>query len=86
MHIGALDDAHADRLAGAVDEVEDAVRHARVADALGQFLIREGVHDAGLTTQVQPLARQGATFHEVSMKGRFHGVMSPATPAGRWTV
>ena len=41
-----------------------------------------GDHSAGLSTQVLPAARQGATFQLSSMKGVFQGVTSPATPTG----
>ncbi len=41
-----------------------------------------GVHSAGFSTTVQPEASAGASFHDSSMNGVFHGVMSPATPAG----
>ena len=41
-----------------------------------------GVHSAGLSTTVQPDARAGASFQDSSMNGVFHGVISPATPAG----
>ena len=42
-----------------------------------------GVHSAGLSTTAQPEASAGASFHDSSMNGVFHGVISPATPAGR---
>ena len=41
-----------------------------------------GAHSGGLTTTVSPAASAGPTFHVVSMKGPFHGVISAATPAG----
>ena len=41
-----------------------------------------GAHSGGLTTAVLPAARHGPTFHVVSMKGAFHGVISAATPEG----
>lgn len=41
-----------------------------------------GVNSAGLSTTVLPVARAGPSFHDSSMKGVFHGVMSPATPIG----
>ena len=37
---------------------------------------------AGFSTTVLPVASAGASFHDSSMKGVFHGVMSPATPIG----
>ena len=41
-----------------------------------------GVHSAGLSTTAHPDASAGASFHDSSMNGVFHGVISPATPAG----
>ena len=41
-----------------------------------------GAHSGGLRTMVEPAASAGPTFHVVSMKGAFHGVMSAATPLG----
>ena len=41
-----------------------------------------GVHSAGFSTTAQPEASAGASFHDSSMNGVFHGVISPATPAG----
>ena len=42
-----------------------------------------GATEAGLTTHVLPAARHGPAFQVVSMKGKFQGVMSAATPIGR---
>ena len=41
-----------------------------------------GVNSAGLSTTVLPVASAGPSFHDSSMNGVFHGVMSPATPIG----
>ena len=41
-----------------------------------------GVNSAGLSTTVLPVASAGASFHDSSMNGVFHGVMRPATPIG----
>lgn len=41
-----------------------------------------GVNSAGLSTTVLPVASAGASFHDSSMNGVFHGVMRPATPLG----
>ena len=41
-----------------------------------------GVNSAGLRTTVFPVAIAGASFHDSSMNGVFHGVMRPATPIG----
>ena len=45
-------------------------------------LAESGVNSAGLSTTVQPEASAGASFQLSSMKGVFHGVISPATPLG----
>jgi hypothetical protein len=39
-----------------------------------------GLNSAGLCTTVQPAARAGAIFQVDSMKGVFHGVMTPTGP------
>ena len=41
-----------------------------------------GVSSAGLNTAVHPQTRAGAIFHSGMAMGKFHGVMSAATPAG----
>ena len=41
-----------------------------------------GLHSAGLCTTVQPAASAGAIFHVESMKGVFHGVITPTGPIG----
>src|SRR5665213_1464508 len=41
-----------------------------------------GDHSAGLCTTVQPAASAGAIFQVESMKGVFHGVMTPTGPIG----
>ena len=45
-----------------------------------------GVSSAGLNTAVHPQTRAGAIFHRGMATGKFHGVMSAATPAGWRTV
>src|SRR6218665_593168 len=42
----------------------------------------KGVNSAGLSTTVVHGASAGGGFHDSSMNGVFHGVMSPATPIG----
>ena len=44
-----------------------------------------GLHSAGLCTTVQPAARAGAIFQVDSMKGVFHGVITPTGPIG-WRI
>lgn len=41
-----------------------------------------GVNSAGFRTTVLPVAKAGASFHDSSMNGVFHGVIRPATPIG----
>jgi hypothetical protein len=41
-----------------------------------------GVSNAGLMTVVQPAAKAGATLRVIIAAGKFHGVMSTATPTG----
>ncbi len=41
---------------------------------------------AGLSTTVLPKARAGAAFHSGIARGKFQGVISPATPCGRRRV
>src|SRR4029077_13137422 len=41
-----------------------------------------GVSGAGFNTLVHPAASAGASFDALSMNGKFHGVMRPATPIG----
>ena len=48
----------------------------------GQSDADSGVNSAGFSTTVLPVARAGPSFHDSSMNGVFHGVMSPATPIG----
>lgn len=48
----------------------------------GQSCADSGVNSAGLRTTLLPVAIDGASFHDSSMNGVFHGVMSPATPIG----
>jgi hypothetical protein len=41
-----------------------------------------GAHSGGFTTTVLPEASAGPTFHVVSIRGEFHGVMIAHMPAG----
>ena len=41
-----------------------------------------GVSSAGLSTTVLPQASAGATFHDSSISGKFHGAIAATTPAG----
>ena len=41
-----------------------------------------GVKGEGLSTTVLPASRAGASFHEASETGKFHGVMAATTPRG----
>lgn len=42
----------------------------------------KGVSSAGLTTTGQPAASAGAALRVIIALGKFHGVISPATPTG----
>ena len=44
------------------------------------------VNSDGFTTTVQPAASAGASFHDSSSSGLFHGVITPTTPIGSWRV
>ena len=48
----------------------------------GSRLADSGDHSAGLRITGHPAARAGASFQVSSMNGVFHGVISPAGPAG----
>ena len=41
-----------------------------------------GVWLAGLMMTVLPAASAGATFHDVSSSGKFHGTIAATTPTG----
>ena len=41
-----------------------------------------GVCSAGFRTTTQPVARAGATFQEAIERGKFQGMICPATPTG----
>ena len=41
-----------------------------------------GVVSAGFKTTVLPVAKAGAIFHAAISKGKFHGMICPATPNG----
>ena len=40
------------------------------------------VNSDGLMTTVLPAASAGASFHDSSSSGEFHGVIMPTTPSG----
>jgi len=42
-----------------------------------------GVVSAGFSTAVFPQASAGASFHAAIRRGKFHGMICPATPRGR---
>jgi len=52
------------------------------AQISASFQAVTGLCSAGFSTAVHPNARAGATFHVSSISGKFHGVMSAATPRG----
>src|SRR5690606_22276596 len=49
---------------------------------LASLAALSGAHSAGLWTTVQPAAKAGAIFQVESMKGVFHGVITPTGPIG----
>ena len=48
--------------------------------------VEAGACSAGLTTNVQPAASAGASFHDINRIGEFQGVIAPITPTGSRTV
>jgi hypothetical protein len=54
--------------------------------SLANSSVEAGACSAGLTTNVQPAARAGASFQVMSSTGEFHGVIAPTTPTGSRTV
>jgi hypothetical protein len=76
----------ADSLSVAVDDVDDTVGEASLLDELGHVLSSEGVSSEGLMTMVQPTARAGASFQANMRRGKFQGMIWPATPTGSWWV
>ena len=46
----------------------------------------KGVCSAGFSTIVQPAARAGATFQAAISRGKFQGMICPATPTGSLRV
>jgi hypothetical protein len=73
-------------LAEAVHQVPDARRQARLFGDLQQERAVTGENSAGLCTTVQPAASAGAIFQVDSMKGVFHGVITPTGPIGTRVV
>ena len=55
------------------------------AAASAIIIASSGVQGCGLRTTVQPVARAGATFTMLSMKGKLNGVMAATTPMGSRT-
>jgi hypothetical protein len=53
---------------------------------LANSSVEAGACSAGLTTNVQPAASAGASFHDISRIGEFQGVIAPTTPSGSRTV
>ena len=46
------------------------------------FKADKGVSSLGFNTTVQPAASAGASFQDVSTKGKFQGTIKPTTPMG----
>jgi hypothetical protein len=73
----------ADRLAAAVDDVEDAGRQTgRVQRLDHDPLVCNALISLGLITQVDPLAIAIASLPQMKPALLFHGVISPTTPSG----
>ncbi len=83
-HAGVRDERRAGRLADAVHDVEHAVGHARLGHDLRQQRRPTAASTRlSLSTTVQPDGqRRVRASSDSSMNGVFHGVISPATPAG----
>ena len=83
VDVGVLDQRRA-RRAVAGDDVDDPGRQLRLLEDLGQDAApMRGVVSAGFSTQVLPAARAGANFHAAISRGKFQGMIWPATPRGR---
>ena len=54
--------------------------------SLANSSVEAGACSAGLTTNVQPAASAGASFHDINRIGEFQGVIAPTTPTGSRTV
>ena len=79
---GMLGERGADAGAVALDEVEDARRHAGRVHHLGEDRGRARRFSLGLRIMVQPAAIAGATLATIWFIGQFHGVISATTPIG----
>ena len=65
------------------DDVHHARRELGLLEDLGQDAARvSGVVSAGFSTHVLPAASAGASFHAAMSRGKFHGMIWPATPSG----
>ncbi len=66
------------------DDVQDAGRQAGLLEDLrDQQSAGHGVSSAGLSTTAFPTASAGATERWDRYMGKFQGLMTPTTPAGR---
>ena len=63
-------------------DVMDALKVSALCKSFGRREAVRGVSSLGLHTTVHPAASAGATFQDNKYSGRFHGVISAATPAG----
>ena len=66
----------------AVDDVEDAVRHARLLQQLGRQIDADGSFSDGFSTNVLPQASAGAHIHMGTIAGKLNGVIPATTPSG----
>ena len=64
------------------DDVEHAVREARLVQHLGERECRRGGVLGGLDDERAARRQPGASLKVMSSSGEFHGVIAPTTPTG----
>ena len=69
----------------AVDDVEHAVRQARLGGQLGEQMAADGSFSLGFRTKVLPHAMASGNIHIGTMAGKLNGVMPATTPSG-WRI
>ena len=70
----------------ALDDAEDALRHARLGEQLGDVERRRwGSFSDGLRMKVLPQAMALPNIHMGTMAGKLKGVMPATTPSG-WRI
>jgi hypothetical protein len=86
VHAGMRGERLPDRRPVSRDHVEDAVGKPASCTRAANSSVEIGVWSDGLTTNVQPAASAGASFHAISSRGEFHGTIAPTTPTGSCRV